>query len=64
MLPCQAACPAYQTGCHKTCPRWRLFQEKQRTERAAKKQYLQFHSLRCAQVTRQLLSLQVRHPAW
>ena len=64
MLPCQSQCPAYQPGCHKACARWRLLQEKQRTEREAKKQYLQYHSLRCAEMTRQYLSLQVRYPAW
>ena len=64
MLPCQAQCPVYQTGCHKSCAQWRLLQEKQRTEREAKKRYLQYHSLRCAQVTRQYMALQARHPAW
>ena len=43
MLPCQTGCPSYQEGCHKTCPQWRLFQEKQRAQRQAKKQYLQGH---------------------
>ena len=38
MLPCQTGCPSYREGCHKTCPQWRLFQEKQRAQRQAKKQ--------------------------
>ena len=36
MLPCQTGCPSYREGCHKTCPQWRLFQEKQRAQRQAK----------------------------
>lgn len=50
MLPCQTGCPSYREGCHKTCPQWRLFQEKQRAQRQAKKQYLQFYNALCAQV--------------
>ena len=63
MLPCQRSCSAYWTGCHKTCSRWKDFQAEQQLQRAAKKRYLQYHSLRCAQETRQLLSLQARRPA-
>ncbi len=64
MLPCQSTCAAYQCGCHKTCARWQTFQEEQRVQREAKKRYLQYHTARCAQATRQYLSLQVRRPAW
>ena len=64
MLPCQSNCPAFHEGCHKTCPSWQQFQEEQRVQRQAKKRYLQYHSLRCAQTVRQLLNLQARHPAW
>ena len=42
---------------------WKDFQAEQQLQRAAKKRYLQYHSLRCAQETRQLLSLQARRPA-
>ena len=64
MLPCQGTCPDYQCGCHKTCVRWREMQEEQRVQRNAKKEYLRYHSIRCAQTVRQLLSLQTGHPAW
>ena len=62
MLPCQSACPNYRNGCHKTCLRWKAFQEEQALQREAKKRYLRFHLERCAQMDRQLLSLQCRHP--
>lgn len=61
MLPCQEKCAEYQCGCHKTCVRWRMMQEEQRIQREAKKEYMKYHSVRCAQMARQLLSLQVRY---
>ena len=64
MLPCQTRCASYQPGCHKTCARWRRFQAEQRTQREAKKRYLQYHTVRCAQTARQLIGLQARRPAW
>mgnify|MGYP005839371387 CR=1 FL=1 len=64
MLPCQTSCPAYQEGCHKTCARWRQFQEEQHTQRQAKKRYLQFHNDLCAQVVRQCRAIQCRKIAW
>ena len=51
-------------GCHKTCPQWRLFQEKQRAQRQAKKQYLQFYNALCAQVVRQCRAIEYRRIAW
>ena len=56
MLPCQTGCPSYRKGCHKTCPQWRLFQEK--------KQYLQFYNALCAQVVRQCRAIEYRRIAW
>ena len=64
MLPCQSTCPAYREGCHKACARWRLFQEEQQRQRAAKKRYLEFHSPRSTQTARQLLNLRLRRAAW
>ena len=64
MLPCQPGCASYREGCHKTCAYWRLFQEEQRRQRAAKKRYLEDHSPRCTQTARQLLNLHLRRPAW
>ena len=64
MLPCQTGCPSYREGCHKTCPQWRLFQEKQRAQRQAKKQYLQFYNALCAQVVRQCRAIEYRRIAW
>ena len=64
MLPCQSTCTAYHCGCHKTCASWHQFQEEQRLQREAKKRYLRYHALRCAQTTRQYLALQVRRPLW
>lgn len=40
MLPCQKTCGAYCEGCHKTCARWRVMQERQREDAARKKEYL------------------------
>lgn len=64
MLPCQSTCAAFHSGCHKDCPQWRAFQEEQRLQREAKKRYLQYHTTRCAQTARQLISLQARRPSW
>ena len=64
MLPCQSTCAAYCEGCHKTCARWRRFQEEQQRQREAKKRYLELHSPRCTQTARQLLNLHLRRPAW
>ena len=64
MLPCQSACTAFHSGCHKDCAQWRAFQEEQRLQREAKKRYLQYHTVRCAQTARQLIGLQARRPAW
>ena len=64
MLPCRPGCPSYQEGCHKTCAQWQLFQEEQRAQRQAKKQYLQFHNALCAQVVRQCRAIQCRRMAW
>lgn len=64
MLPCQTGCPSYREGCHKTCPQWRLFQEKQRAQRQANKQYLQFYNALCAQVVRQCRAIEYRRIAW
>ena len=61
MLPCQKACSAYREGCHKTCVRWQIFQEKERAQRQVKKQYLQMHNERCAQMTYQYLAMMARY---
>ena len=63
MLPCQSACPSYQPGCHKLCPRWREFQRQQAIERQAKKRYLKFHLDNCALLCHQLYALQPRYQA-
>ena len=64
MLPCRSTCAAFHSGCHKDCLQWRRFQEEQRAQREAKKRYLQYHVLRCAQAARQYQAIQVRRPAW
>ena len=64
MLPCRPGCLSYQEGCHKTCAQWQLFQEEQRAQRQAKKQYLQFHNALCAQVVRQCRAIQCRRVTW
>lgn len=64
MLPCQSSCCAYQDGCHKTCERWKKFQENQRIQRRAKKEYMKFYNDLCAAVTRQLSSLTPRRSVW
>ena len=60
MLPCQAQCAAYHSGCHKDCASWSAFQERQRLQREAKKAYLKYYGELCAQTLRQLTAMQVR----
>lgn len=62
MLPCQTTCSEFQCGCHKTCLRWKTFQDEQRDQCRAKKQYLRFYGALCAQVARQYKSMQARRP--
>lgn len=57
MLPCQAECSSYQSGCHKNCPRWQAFQQHQQQERQKKKDYLRYYNELCATVTRQYAAL-------
>ena len=64
MLPCQSTCGEYHAGCHKTCRFWREYQREQSALREARRRYLQYHSIRCLQVTRQLKMLQPRKLAW
>lgn len=63
MLPCQATCSNFQNGCHKACPRWKLLQDEQRSQRQAKKQYLRFYSTQCALIIHQFEAMQARYPA-
>ena len=58
MLPCQTGCAGYQDGCHKHCPVWSSLQASQKSQREAKKEYLRYHSARCAQTLRQLRAMQ------
>ena len=51
-------------GLPQDLPQWRLFQEKQRAQRQAKKQYLQFYNALCAQVVRQCRAIEYRRIAW
>ena len=53
MLPCQISCSGYRDGCHKTCSRWKAFQESQRSQRQAKKDYLKFYNELCISLARQ-----------
>lgn len=64
MLPCQSDCRSYQPGCHKTCQHWKAFQEKQRIQRRAKKEYMRFYNDLCTAVTRQLSAMAPRRSAW
>lgn len=52
MLPCQASCPRYREGCHKTCNSWKQFVRENQIEREKKKKYLAFHTERCGAVIR------------
>ena len=62
MLPCQMDCPVYREGCHKTCLRWKEFQQEQRSRRQAKKDYLKFYNELCISVTRQLSAMGTCRP--
>ena len=48
MLPCQANCPDHAPGCHKSCPHWAAYQEKQNVQRQKKKDYLNYYNELCA----------------
>ena len=61
MLPCPTNCSGYCPGCHKHCAQWQRFQEDQRQQRLAKKQYLRFYGQLCSQLTYQLTSMQARY---
>ena len=63
MLPCQTCCPDYTPGCHKSCAAWERFQENQRLERQAKKDYLKFYNELCSVVHRQFVALTPHRPA-
>ena len=60
MIPCQPTCGRYCEGCHKTCPKWKLLQAKNRLERQRKKEYLAYYGQLNALLLRQFLSLQPR----
>ena len=65
MLPCQTGCPSYREGLPQDLPlSGGCFQEKQRAQRQAKKQYLQFYNALCAQVVRQCRAIEYRRIAW
>ena len=64
MLPCQTGCAAYCSGCHKSCPQWQAFQERQRVLRQDKKEYLHYYNDLTSTVTRQFRALGARRPAW
>lgn len=60
MLPCQANCPDHAPGCHKSCPHWAAYQEKQNVQRQKKKDYLNYYNELRATMTRQFSTLCVR----
>ena len=60
MLPCQANCPDHAPGCHKSCPHWAAYQEKQNVLRQKKKDYLNYYNELCATLTRLFSALCVR----
>lgn len=64
MLPCQNSCSSFTCGCHKTCQRWKTFQEQQAAQRQVKKVYLQFYNELCSTVSRQFSSMSARRPVW
>ena len=64
MLPCQAQCSQYCPGCHKQCPHWRQYLDRQKEVRAAKRAYLRYYTDLCGTVTRQLRACAARYPAW
>lgn len=59
MLPCQANCPDHAPGCHKSCPHWAAYQEKQNVQRQKKKDYLNYYNELCATMTRAVF-----HAVW
>lgn len=63
MLPCQNQCASYHEGCHKTCAWWRAFQERQASQRQAKKEYLKYYGELCAQTLLQFTAMQARYSA-
>lgn len=61
MLPCQNTCLTYTPGCHKTCSRWKAFQERQFLRRQAQKAYLKYYGELCTLLTRQYRGMEPRH---
>jgi len=64
MLPCQSSCPHYQSGCHKTCPYWKEFQQRRACQQMEKTAYLQYYNELCAVRTRQFRALSAVRNAW
>ncbi len=62
MLPCQIICAAYYSGCHKSCPYWKRFQQEQKERRQAQKRYLDHYMDQCAVEMRQYRAMQPRYP--
>ena len=60
MIPCKNTCPDYFEGCHKTCARWRTYQDQNRLRRQAQKAYLEYQTRRCNAVIRQCQAVSAR----
>ena len=52
-LPCQKNCSQYWDGCHKSCQKWKEFQEKQALERQKEKAFLREYRELYTQLERQ-----------
>ena len=53
MLPCQKECLLYQPGCHKTCARWKVYQDKMTRERKKQMDFLRQKDDVCKVIIRQ-----------
>ncbi|WP_281692418.1 hypothetical protein [Agathobaculum desmolans] len=61
MLPCRQTCSNDTPDCHKTCAKWKDFQQQQVLQRQQKKSYLKYYGELCATRIRQLSKLA---PVW
>lgn len=62
MIPCRDSCPDYVEGCHKTCPKWKIYQANLQEQHRQKKQWLKSQNEVCTTVLRQCLSMNSSHP--
>lgn len=57
MIPCRATCPHYTEGCHKTCAKWKAYQENFQAQHRQKMLWLKAQNEASTTVLRQCLAM-------